>query len=176
MGYKRLFIWVEGEDDERIFKNLFLPNLQKKYDWIKIIRYGTLKNEKINNYLKSIKAMKAEYICVTDINDSPCITKKKQEKQNQLKNIDSNNIIVVIKEIEGWYLAGLNDTACNKLKINKHNNTDEISKERFNNIIPDKFDSRIDFMVEILKYFSIKTAKQKNKSFDYFIKKYDYMI
>ena len=33
--------------------------------------------------------------------------------------------------------------------------TDDLTKEDFNRLIPGKFDSRIDFMFEILKYFSI---------------------
>jgi hypothetical protein len=50
--------------------------------------------------------------------------------------------------------------------------TEDISKKQFNNLIPKGFDSRIDFMLEILKYFSIKIAKQKNKSFRYFLQKH----
>ncbi|MFW6029499.1 MAG: hypothetical protein ACOCRO_04515 [Halanaerobiales bacterium] len=34
----------------------------------------------------------------------------------------------------------------------------------FNNLIPRNFDLRIDFMQELLKYFSIDTGKRKNKS------------
>jgi len=39
-------------------------------------------------------------------------------------------------------------------------------------LIPKKFTSRIDFMSEILKKFSIEIAKQKNNSFQYFVEKY----
>jgi ribosomal protein L17 len=35
-----------------------------------------------------------------------------------------------------------------------------------------KIHNRKDLMSEILKNFSIKTAKQKNKSFKYFVEKY----
>ncbi|OGW18585.1 MAG: hypothetical protein A3G93_11920 [Nitrospinae bacterium RIFCSPLOWO2_12_FULL_45_22] len=42
----------------------------------------------------------------------------------------------------------------------------------FNRLIPNKFDSRIDFMLEILKYFSMGIAKQKNKSFSYFLERH----
>ncbi|HUW86051.1 MAG TPA: hypothetical protein VMV55_04150, partial [Methanoregula sp.] len=50
--------------------------------------------------------------------------------------------------------------------------TDELTKEDFNHLIPRKYDSRIDFMFEILKYFSIDTARQKNHSFRFFINRY----
>lgn len=54
MAYKRLFIWVEGDDDMRFFSKIIKPILQQSYDWI------------------------------SDINNSPCITAKKQSVASQL--------------------------------------------------------------------------------------------
>jgi len=170
--YKLLFIWVEGNDDERFFRKILIPRFQEKYDTVKIIRYATMKHEKIDNFIKSIKAMGADYIYLTDINDSPCVTAKKEETQKEHPNIDKNKIIIVIKEIESWYLAGLDNKAGKQLKIKNFANTDNVTKEKFNAVIPKKF-SRIDFMSEILKNFSIEVAKQKNRSFQYFVEKYD---
>jgi len=153
--YKRLFICVEGNDDERFFNEIFIPKFKEKYDTVKII------------------AMGADYIYLTDINDSPCITAKKEETQSKYKNIDNDKIIVVIKEIESWYFAGLDNTVCRQLKIKNFANTDNVTKEKFNTLFPKKFTSRIDFMSEILKNFSIEIAKQKNKSFRYFVENYD---
>lgn len=173
MGYKRLFIWVEGEDDQRFFEQIIAPKLLRKYDSVEIRRHATLKEEKLDNFLKSIKAMGAEYIYVVDINNSPCVTAKKEEIRKKLKNIDEEKIIVVIKEIESWYLAGLDNKEVKNFGIRRtFYNTDNVTKEKFNSLIPPRFSSRIDFMLEILKKFSIETAKQKNESFKYFIEKY----
>jgi len=176
MGYKGLYIFVEGEDDRRFFEKIIAPKLQKKYNFVETIRYATLKKEKIVNFLKSIKVMGAEYIFVADINDSPCVTAKKENIRSELTNIDEERIIVVIKEIESWYLAGLDNIASRKLGIRTCNVTDDITKELFNSLIPKRYDSRIYFMLEILKNFSIEIAKQKNKSFRYFIEKYNCKI
>lgn len=167
-----IFIFVEGNNDELFFKNIIKPKLEGKYDYVKIIKHANEKKEKIKGYIKSINSMGAEYIFVVDINNSPCITARKQEVKNKLKSIDEERIIVVIKEIESWYLAGLEDAEAEKLGIPIFSNTDNITKEQFDNLIPKKF-SRIDFMLEVLRNFSIKTAKQKNGSFRYFIEKYD---
>ena len=77
-------------------------------------------------------------------------------------------------EIESWYLALLDDNACRRFKIRpgKIKNTAHITKEQFDALIPKKFDSRVDFMVEILECASIESAKQRNTSFKYFIDKY----
>lgn len=170
MGYKKLFIWVEGNDDLRFFDKIIIPSLSKNFDLVKIIPYANLKKKKIDNYIKSIKSMKANYIYVVDINNSPCPTFKKREIQNKFRNIEGNRIIVVIKEIESWYLAGLCDKYSHKLINRSFNITDDIPKKQFDDLIPQKFYSRrTDFMLETLKFFSIETAKQKNKSFNYFM-------
>lgn len=174
MGYKRLFLWVEGSDDERFFDRIIKPMFQKKYDSVEMIRYARSKNEKVDRYLKSIRAMNADCIYATDINDLPCVTAKKQRIQQRIGNIDKKNIIVVIKEIESWFLAGLSEEHMKRLEIHsfKNKTTDNVTKEQFNSLIPDAFDSRIDFMSEILKLFSIETARKRNVSFRYLFKRY----
>lgn len=171
--YKRLYIFVEGNDDERFFNKVLVPKFKEKYDYVKLIKYARWEKESVNNYIKSIKAMGADYIFVADINNSPCITAKKERIQSIYKKIDNDKIIVVIKEIESWYLAGLESKVTKQLRIKNFANTGNIEKEKFNALIPKKFTSRIDFMSEILKDFSIDIAKQKNNSFKYLVEKYD---
>ena len=172
MGLKKLYIWVEGDDDKRFFNGVIKSKFIKKYDSVEIVRYAHLKREKIDNFLKSIKAMSANYIYVADINNAPCVTDKKEKIQKEFKNIDSDRIIVVIKEIESWYLAGSDDVISRKFGVRPFNITNTVTKEQFNDMFSKKFASRIDFMIEILKCFSIEKAKEKNRSFRYFIEKY----
>ena len=175
MEYKRLLILVEGDDDVRFFDKIIKPRLQKKYSLVEVRPYANLpkKKNKINNLVKSFKAMNADYIYVADINNAPCVTAKKQKIRNKLRAVDGDRIIVVIKEIESWYCAGLRDEDLKKFKIYSYKTTDTITKDQFNKLIPKVFTSRIDFMLEILKWFSIEIAKQKNKSFCYFIEKHN---
>jgi hypothetical protein len=88
--------------------------------------------------------------------------------------MEREKIRIVIREIESWYLAGLNNDACRKLKIPVFNDTNEVIKEKFDSLIPKKFqESRIDFMQELLalKHYDLETAKQKNRSFHYLFQK-----
>ncbi|NQU04751.1 MAG: hypothetical protein HQ568_01560 [Calditrichaeota bacterium] len=79
---------------------------------------------------------------------------------------------IVRVEIESWYLAGMSDEVAPRLGLKGIKSTNDINKEDFNSMIPKDFDSRIDFMNELLKDFSINTAKKKNNSFDYFCTKF----
>ncbi|MCK5177827.1 MAG: hypothetical protein KAQ92_08945 [Candidatus Aenigmarchaeota archaeon] len=113
-----LYIWVEGNDDVRFFEKIIKPIFEKKYDSIKIIKCAGKTKEHTNNYIKSIESMKDDYIFVRDINSSPCVTIKKEKTQKIFKKVDKNKIIVVVREIESWYLAGISDENLKKFKMN----------------------------------------------------------
>jgi hypothetical protein len=174
MGYQQLFIFLEGPEDERFFEKI-KPLIDENYDYVRFIKWATAPSITLGRYVRSLRSTEvSNYFFVTDINNSPCVTHKKG-KLKKVKNfrnvLEEERIVVVIKEIESWYLAGLDDSACKELRIETLGNTNNITKEDFNRIIPEKFDSRIDFMQEILKRFSIETAKEKNVSFNYFVSK-----
>jgi len=175
MEYKRLFIFVEGLNDEDFFKKIIIPLFGQTYDNIITIKYSQKLNKWKRNFLKSIISMNADYIYVSDINQEPCVTAKKQQIETQLGNINTNKIIIVIKEIESWYIALVTDKNSKSIGLEPSKMTDDMTKEEFNKLIPAKFDSRVDFMSEILKFTShpeLSIAMQKNKSLKYFIEKY----
>lgn len=172
MGYKGLFIWVEGTDDVEFFARIIKPHFDEVYDWVNIVPHADKSSEYITRFIHSIEAMRADYIFVADINSAPCVTELKQQFAKSYKNLEKSKVVVVIKEIESWYLAGLTEVNAESLGLPIFTATNDVTKEQFNSLIPKKFDSRIDFMVEILKRFSVDIAKQKNQSFSYFVEKY----
>ncbi|MCY3684239.1 MAG: hypothetical protein OXH16_22825 [Gemmatimonadetes bacterium] len=173
MAYRRLFILVEGDDDERFFDRLIRPIYEHIYDYVQHWKYSQQKLEKVNGFLNSINSIPhADYIFVADMDESPCVTAKKERITSQFEKLSEDRILVVCREIESWYLAGLNDDSCSEIDIRTIKNTDRISKEQFNRMMPEKFVSRIDFMQEIMKLFDLETASTKNTSFEYFMRKY----
>ena len=172
MSYKRLFILLEGNDDERFFDKIVKSLLQERYSVIKIWKYSQRKQEKIVDLVKSINSMKADYIFARDFNDSPCITTKKEKITGEFKQITEDKIIVVVKEIESWYLAGLDENTSKKVGIRKKIRTeDRITKEDFNQLIPKNM-PRIEFMRNILENYDVEIAKRRNRSFGYFLNKW----
>jgi len=167
-----LYVWVEGSDDIRFFERVMMGVLEQRYDWVKIVTYAEESTKWINNFLISIKAMGADYIFAADYDSSPSIAHRIQALQNSYKHCDAERIQLIIEEIEGWYIAGLEDESCKQLKVPCLKNTNSLTKEQFNNLVPKKFTSRIDFMVEVLKAYSISTAMNKNDSFKFFVEKY----
>ena len=172
MAYKQLFIWVEGADDYEFFSEIIEPYLKGLYP-ITIVEYSRLPKFRIKAYFNSIKAMNADYIFVADSDEVPCITQKLDKLEQIYPFCKRRNMQVVVKEIEGWYIAGLSKKSSEQLKLKSFHDTNSLTKEQFNQLIPSKYDSRRDFMSELLKRFSMQTAVSKNKSFRYFVEKYN---
>jgi len=167
--YKRFYVLVEGKDDERFFKRVITPLLEKQYDFVDIYKYSQAKDKKIRGFINSIQCMKAKYVYITDNDCVKCYKTQVKSVLDKHDCIDVNDIVVVIQEIESWYLAGLDKLSCKKLGIKDCVSTIDVTKEDFDRLKPKKFDSRTDFMQEVLKYFDIDTGKHKNASFKYFL-------
>ena len=118
--------------------------------------------------------MNNDYIFVADIDTERTVRDKKQILYSHFSHIDGGSVIVVIREIESWYYAGLSSESARNLNLPDLPFTDELTKEDFNHLIPGKYDSRIDFMFEILKSFSIDSAGKKNHSFRFFAERYHF--
>lgn len=146
----KLYIFVEGPEDERFFERIIKPCFQERYSEIICWQYSGEPLERRKNFVRSIQKMQATYIYAADINESICITAKKQDIMRKIK-ADEAQIIVVVKEIEGWYLAGIDEENARKIGIKDIKETDDITKEKFNRIIP--------------------TAKEKSKSLKYLLNK-----
>lgn len=172
MPYSQLWILVEGNDDERFIEHI-KSELETKYDYVKVWQYAQATDKKTAEFLRTISTMEsAECIYLADINSAPCITSKRDSIKDKYGNrIELNRIVVSVREIESWYLAGLDDDSCQVLGIKSFRGTADITKEKFNSMMPERFDSRIDYMSELLKRFSFETAVAKNGSFDYFLRK-----
>jgi len=175
MTITKLFIFLEGDDDVRFFENIIYPKLLP----IKIfpIKYASKKDMIIKKFVRRIESRDDEdYIFVTDLDNHTyqCCTTRKEKRINEY-NIVDNKIIVVKEEIESWYLAGIVENCIKDLEPEViPENTDNITKEDFDNLIPNKYqDSRMDFMIEILrKCYNLETAMERNSSFKYFVEKF----
>ncbi len=169
---KKLYIFVEGNDDQMFFQSVFLPRFRAIYDDVEIIQYAQLKKSKVDLFLLSIKTLKFDYMLIADIDLAESIGAKKRFIRHKFELVDLEKIIVVITEIESWFLAGLTDESAEKFGLDIIKKTDEITKEDFNQYYIRTYKSRIDFMQEVLKHYSIDTACQKNKSFNFFYHKF----
>ena len=164
-----MHVLVEGRDDREFFEVVIRPTLQERYDYVQVWEYAGATIEKRIGYIRSIQAMNADYIFVADINTSPCVTQRKAHLVDTHKNaIDPACAFIVRREIESWYMAGVDDQACREFGITCLPHTNDVTKEQFKSLTPKRFnDSEADFMAAILKGFQLDLARGKNQSFGY---------
>ena len=171
-GYRRLWLLVEGNDDERFVDAVLAPEFRRAYDDVQIWRYSQAPIRKRANFLRSVHAMGADYILFCDIDELPCVTSKKESVKSALPlPIPDDRIAVVVKEIESWYLAGLDERNFQTLGIANASRPDEVVKEKFDVLVGGKA-NHTNMMVEILRRYDISQARRRSPSFGYFARKH----
>lgn len=172
-GRRLLWLLVEGNDDQRFVESVLVPEFRRVYDDVRIWKYSQIAIPKRVNLLRGIHATPgADYILFCDIDEHPCVTSKKEWMKRGLPSLADDRIAVVVKEIESWYLAGLDERDFQELRIDNGNRRppDEVVKESFNDLIRGKV--RIAMMVEILKRYKLSEARRRSPSFGYFAGKH----
>jgi hypothetical protein len=168
----KLYIFVEGNDDERFFTHIreeisnytgIIPSL------IFIIPFQQKKNSLVNRYIKGAKNNNHHYFFITDKDSDRfnCYTHRKQKRSKEYKELESSKIIVVNEEIESWYFSGLKNVSMLK---NTENLSYYCSKEDFNRSLHSEND-KIHYLLEIMEYFDFNLAIKNNDSFKYFVEK-----
>jgi hypothetical protein len=130
------------------------------------------RKDAFKNGQSRVKQMGADYIFMSDLDFVPCISARKKKLLEKYRDLNEDRVQIVVTEIEGWYYAGLDKGICEKLGVRFLPSTDAMTKEQFNGLIPNRFVSRTDYMLEILRCFSLDLGKQKNKSLGHFVQKY----
>jgi len=169
---RRLVVWVEGKQDRRFFDAVAKPRLSMIYDNLLIKEYREQQRHSINSTLRSMSHQGFDRLFVADLNAVPCITGRKNKLKEHFPELQDAEIIVVSREIESWYLAGLTTEAASTLKVKCPASTDQFTKEDCDRIRPSRFDAQLDFLVELLQNFDLETACGRNKSFAYFYRKF----
>ncbi len=172
MASEKLYLFVEGNDDEIFFRKIITPAFSKYYKNIEIIKYAQMKKDKVNLFLLSIDTLNFDYLFFADKDEYLSINQKKEKLYEKYEQLMKDNIIIVVLEIESWYLAGLDENASQILQIEYFDTTEKITKEDFNHLYQGRFHSRIDFIYEILKLYAIEKARMRNRSFSYFYNEY----
>lgn len=151
--------FVEGPSDTLFIDTLF-SSIEKN-----IVEYSNKKNEKINNYIKTIEKMNEKYCFLFDT-DTKSPDKKLKDLLKKIKSLKSENCFPVVIEIESWFRAGCSERICKKYKIKPINNTHNYSKEKMKSEF--KTEQLTNIFQEILNEFSISSAQSLNSSFKYF--------
>ena len=159
-----LHVFIEGPDDERFFSKIY----GACFGTFRFIQYAGWPPAKINSFIRSMCCMPdSDYIFLGDA-DGKTIEEKKEILTKRYSNLDINKLFIVQYEIESWYYAGASIQTCQKLKLKQYvYNTDGVTKEQFNNKLPQKTDRKF-VMAELLELYELGVATRRNSSLSLF--------
>ena len=162
-----LLVFVEGYYDERFFASVFFENTS-----VQFVQYATLKPEKVEAFLKSIKQTPTlDYIFFGD-GDGNSVNEKKNILTTKYKEIEQDKVFIVQYEIESWYYAGVRESDCKKLKLIKFEYlTNDLTKEDLDAKMI-KPSEREYVLSKLLDFYTIELAEKRNDSLKLFS---DYM-
>lgn len=79
MDHSKLFVFVEGINDEDFLKKVIEPVISNSFEQVVYIRYKKTNPGDVANKLRGIlKIPQANYIFLHDFDEHPCITKCKK--------------------------------------------------------------------------------------------------
>ncbi len=163
-----LYILVEGDDDERFVARILKPQLIENFPVVKIWKYASQTKQARKKFLRTVVKQGYSYIFMADLDLFACVTDKKNALRQENVEIDSAAIMVVVREIESWYAAGIRASEKQERNLRE---TNRLAKEQFLDMIP-KGITKLDFFENILADYDAVLAQQRNKSFNYFCNKY----
>lgn len=161
------YLWVEGDDDERFVKSIFVPYLTK-FEHTQVVRYASMKDKKISDFLKSVDKMNAASFFFADRDSAATIDDRVSGLRRRYSIPDTCQVIIVCREIEGWYLAGI-DNLGDRRRWDGDAGVDvnAVTKATFNSGQPRRFRVRTEWMIELLRSHEPSSASMRSPSYQF---------
>ncbi|MCW6169320.1 MAG: hypothetical protein LVQ96_04370 [Thermoplasmatales archaeon] len=170
MNRREKYFFVEGFYDGRFFRAI-IDNIFKNLP-AKIIQYFIKRDEKVDRYIISLDAQHISFLFIAD--EDPDHFSSKESRINELTRrfprLPREKIVLIVPEIEGWYIAGLPSQKARSLEIRNLPDPDNCSKEKFVSILPRNTDG-IPIRSEMLENYDLALAMSKSTSFQEFVNK-----
>lgn len=174
---KQVRFFVEGKDDEVFIYHVAKPlcglygvNLEKR----DIIEYSQTEPRVIAQFIRSTihQNIPCFFLADKDSLQYHTVEQKKRSVCAKYQVHDEAHVVIVIEEIESWYLAGLSREIYLDMNIGKyHQGTEHVTKEEFNRLLKDSRPTRggrATLLPYLLHRFDEDIACERNTSFAYF--------
>jgi len=151
-----------------LIEAIIKPGLNLVHAQVLVREYRQRKRADFNHLLRAMAHQGFRRLLLTDMDSAPCVTSRKEKVKERHPDVEYQEIIVVSKEIESWYLAGITADGAVALRLSPPPYTDDLTKEDLERLRPPHFDSQLDFLLELLKHFDSRAPCIRNKSFAHF--------
>lgn len=169
-----LVMFLEGPRDQVFYDQVLRPILEPSYDQVRAHPYACAPTEETNDYLKNLSGAMAndyQYIFLADNDNAPCFSARANEIRRKFPALDHSRLVIVRREIEGWFVAGANARSVARMHIRKIY-CEELTKEQFLAGIPKAFESApAAWYVELAKGYQYNKGCANSVTLAYFDQK-----
>lgn len=176
MDGDKVFVLVEGDDDETFFSNIIEPRIYDRFENIKYWHYSQKEKKGIKKFVKSLNEMEDDisYLFLADRDEKDSVEDKIAKLVEEYEHLTKENTYVAEIDIESWYFAGLEQEVCDEFNITYFGNTSNKGKDYFKQTLPCHLyrnnNFKKSFLIKITKNYSLDEARSCNSSFDMFCK------
>jgi hypothetical protein len=168
--WKRIALFVEGEEDRIFAERILVPRLQVGYDEVSLHTYAETSDDKLRNHFRSLVRMGSDFFLLVDYDRGPCITAIRQKyAQRYERYLDEAQVLVARPMIEAWYAAGVPSE--NPFKITIPSLVDGLDKQEFARIFGERAErrrgKRRELLQQILAVYDWGLALQRSASLRY---------
>lgn len=171
MRLRRLVLFVEGDDDLRFLERVIKPLLTERYELVRIQRTSQLVPKEICKILLTLKASGWDYLFISDKDEHPCKTKKRQNVVGKWTAVQIDKVVIVDSEIESWYVAGADSMVALEIGFTLPRKTESFTKENLSRCTNKRYPTATDIKLKLLENYSVLTAKERSASFAYLLSK-----
>jgi len=166
-GWRALFLFVEGQEDELFIERIIVPRLESRYDHVRIHQYAQRRVDQLVKHFDSLVEMGAHFFLFADFDRGPCIQAVKQAvAQRYQPHLGLEQVLIVRPMIEAWYCAGVPN-------LDISHPVETIDKQTFARLFSDRLrqENRMSLLLKILEGYNWKEALNSCPSLNYCARK-----
>jgi len=167
--WKRIALFIEGEEDRAFAERILKPRLQERYNEVRIQTHARTPDEQLRSHFRSLKRMGSDLFLLVDYDRGLCITAVRQKyAQRYEPHLGETQVLVARPMIEAWYTAGVPHQ--NPFKASIPPIVESVDKQAFAGIFGERArnrEERIVLLQQILAVYDWGLALQRSESLRY---------
>jgi hypothetical protein len=169
-----IYCLVEGESDAQFLD--YLNNFCATHGGEVVLRSIPYANrghlEFVKKKVKSLRHSKVKFLLLKDLDSAPCLVDKVTAIVGEINDLTPKDVVIVVKQIESWFLAGVQDTDplfqwCTPSQRSKLASPETVDKNFFLTLVKrkkDLFSNEVLLRAYCLENYDINTALNRSPS------------
>jgi hypothetical protein len=167
--WRRIALFVEGEEDRAFAERVLKPHLLQRYNEVRVHMHAQTSDEKLSSHFRSLQRMNSDYFLVVDKDRVPCISEVRRMYAHRYQpHLSERQVLVACPMIEAWYTAGV--PSQNPFKASIPPIAESVDKQAFAGIFGERaqnLEERIVLLQQILAVYDWGLALQRSASLRY---------